>query len=219
MPFGIGRALGGIGRGVIGATPIGAVAQGLGFLDGKPGNVFTGTKPQAPSAQAFIAAPASPTTFPQLPAVGPGAGALGDLRDAYGALTGQGNQLGPQLPAPSGGSAMSLFGPPIQKGMATTRLQAPKGFVIVTITEGNDGYSQALSSGIGMPATKNGRPAVKFAMEKTLARKMGLWKPRPKPLLTRAEVRTIDKAARLQRKVATVAKKAGVSCRVPRKRR
>lgn len=67
-----------------------------------------------------------------------------------------------------------------------TRLKAPKGFVIVDMPDGSG----------------------KKAVEKTLARKCGLWKPAPKPPITASEWKTLKKADRVKKKAKKIAQTA-----------
>ena len=137
----------------------------------------------------------------------------GAISVAAGAATGQYSQPG-TAPAPATNFAPG-FAVAATKPGASVRLTAPKGFVIVTIRP-NDPYFVAAVSQGGV-AQPDG--SVKLAMRKEVARKMGYYKPRAKPLLTASQRRTIRKAETLKRKVAQVAKSAGVSCTMPRKRR
>lgn len=73
----------------------------------------------------------------------------------------------------------------VQPGVET-RLKAPKGFVIVDMPDGSG----------------------KKAVEKTLARKCGLWKPAPKPPITASEWKTLKKADRVKKKAKKIAQTA-----------
>jgi len=51
---------------------------------------------------------------------------------------------------------------------------------------------------------------VKVAMIKWMASKSGFWSPRQKPLITAANMRTLNKARRLEKRLERVTAKAGV---------
>lgn len=123
---------------------------------------------------------------------------------ALGALAGSGT------PAASGG--VSLVGVTDEKTalMATkgqivvganveTRMRAPRGFVVV----------QLPIDFMGFPA------GAKVAMYKPIARKLGWWKPRPKPPITAAEWKTLKTANRVERKAQKIAKEAGFKVLTP----
>lgn len=69
------------------------------------------------------------------------------------------------------------------------RATVPRGYVVVTV---------------------NGE---KVGMLKELARKYGLWKPRPKPPVSGWDARAITRAARAQKKVKNLAGKVGYTCK------
>ncbi len=139
-----------------------------------------------------------------------------DLQAAYG-QSAQGNAVGPNLPTyldPNGASPIGMGLPAILKPSQTTRLRSPKGYVTVLVPNGHPGYTDAINAGGIITAQ-----GVKISMMKEVARKFKLWKPRPKPLLSSSDMRTIRKANSLKRKVARAAKSAGIQgCRTPRKR-
>lgn len=69
-----------------------------------------------------------------------------------------------------------------------TRIRCPSGYVAVTLPNG-----------------------ARACALKGPARSAGLWKPRPKPLLSAADGRVMRKAERLQKKVKRIAKVSGVN--------
>lgn len=156
-----------------------------------------------------------------LPVTIPGGTNLNDLAEILlGAAGGsaQGNTYGDvqepynppvYTPAPTGASNAVMSAPGKQ-----VRLKAPRGYVIVEVRPGEPFYAEA--SKVGQVSERG----FKVAMRKETARKYGLWKPQPKPLLTRSEMRTIRKANTLKRKVASTAQAAGVEgCKMPPKPR
>lgn len=97
-----------------------------------------------------------------------------------------------------GCDVLSLTAAPI----VTTRLKAPrKGMVIVTC--GQDSAGQP----------------IKVAMAKPVARALGLWKARRRPLITAAEGRSLTKAAATVKKFKRVSKRVGIIEKSTRKRR
>ena len=57
----------------------------------------------------------------------------------------------------------------------------------------------------------------KVGMLKGCARDLGLWKPRPRPLISAREGRAIREAARVEKKVKRVASRAGFVCRTKKR--
>jgi len=70
------------------------------------------------------------------------------------------------------------------------RVKCPTGYVSVRIPQGNGTYVQA-------------------CMYKPLARTLKLWRPRRKPPISASDWRTYQKAGRVERKLAGIAKKEG----------
>ncbi len=97
-----------------------------------------------------------------------------------------------------GCDVLSLTAAPI----VTTRLKAPrKGMVIVTCGQDSAGNP------------------IKVAMAKPVARALGLWKARRRPLITAAEGRSLTKAAATVKKFKRVQKRVGIIEKSTRRRR
>jgi hypothetical protein len=108
--------------------------------------------------------------------------------------------FGPQLPAsptPGVGGTVARILPggstgysfqPVVEVEVRQRAYAPPGYVVVDL---------------------NGQ---KVAMLKVLARKYGLWKPRPKPPVSGWDMKAINRANRAQKRVKGLASKVGFTC-------
>jgi hypothetical protein len=211
----VGGALGSVIPGIgtaAGAALGGVLSGGLGNLSGPGSTVGTG---------GFSGLPVMPGGL-LTPGIGPTLGQVGGaLQNFPGILNNLG--FGPGLngsggPLPAQPLPQLTMGPGFAtsatKPTQASRLQAPMGFVIVTVKPNDPFFSSAMQ--IGGVVQRDG--AVKIAMRKEVARKMGYWKPKVRPLLTSSERKTIRRAQTLKRKVARVAKMAGVDCKLPRRR-
>jgi hypothetical protein len=128
----------------------------------------------------------------------------------------------PSSPGPTNGTITAPVGSAqlgftLAKPMQTSKLQAPPGYVIVALPPNAPEAVYALQNGYGFVAVKDGREVVKFAMRRADAIKRRYWRPQPKPPITRADMRAINRANAAQRRVAKTARRAGVKCTLPRK--
>lgn len=175
------RDLKGAITGAIGGFATGGVMGGI--MGGITG-AFTGSRPPP----GMPAPPMIPT--PGLP------GAI--QRTLPGGRSGYQPAPGYSIPKPGARGAIERILPfgstgmidsqiaPIVQPEEETRLKAPRGYVIVTLPDGN-----------------------KVGMLKVLARKYGLWKPRPKPPVSGWDMKAINRAAGAKKRVKKLAGKVG----------
>ena len=140
-----------------------------------------------------------------IPTLGLPATVIQQAMGLFQRFTGQTPPAGPPAPPAGGGypgriipgmgselaTLMALGGQPIVGASIETRLKAPKGYVIVQLPFAMGQFP----------------PGSKVAMYKPIARKLGLWKPRTKPVLTGGDVNALRKAERLQKRIETLTKK------------
>jgi len=81
---------------------------------------------------------------------------------------------------------------PIRAANRYTVHRAPKGYVVVEFPQGS-GY--------------------KVAMKKEIARSMGLWKAQPKPLATSSEVKAMQKARAVEKRIQSFALSKELACK------
>lgn len=99
-----------------------------------------------------------------------------------------------------------LFGPLMTAPNQSVRYVAPRGYVVVTLPLNHPYANDVMATG----GVKHGN-GIKIAIQKEAAKDFKLWKPRAKPLITASQARTIQKAHTLEKKLARVTAKAGVT--------
>jgi len=109
-----------------------------------------------------------------------------------------------EVPTPGTAPRGSMYAVPATTVTPAARecLRCPKGYVLIRDPR---------------------NPSAATCMLKTVARQMGLWKPRPKPPMSASDYRKLRIAKRVEKKIKRMAGMAGYTCRekgkgVPRKK-